>query len=115
MGLRDRLLHRIGVSMEPAHVEKASRRERWKRQAWMHLSTVLSFAAVGMAAYALSLVAPAWPPIGTEGYHGVVVAVVLVVLALAIDILFVFPWGYDRFDLVAPWQFRDEQDKEGHP
>jgi len=44
--IRDRILEAIGIQTEPEIVDRASRRERWKRQAWMFTSTLLSFGFV---------------------------------------------------------------------
>lgn len=107
--LRDRLLNRLGIQTEPEHVERASRRERWKRQAWMAGSTLLSFAIVFAGLQIIDLLVTGFPPVG---YTGIAVAIVSIGVMLAIDILWVFPWGFERFDLVAPWEFREERAKE---
>lgn len=103
--LRNRLLNRLGVPTEPEHVEKASRRERWKRQAWMTASTLLCLSG----AFAVNGVL-----IRIVGVNWLMVAIgaVTVVAAFYVDMKYVFPWGFDRFDLVAPWQFRDPEVEE---
>lgn len=94
---------------EPQHVEKASKSERRKRGAWQVLSTVLSFVAVGIPVAIIDILAPWFPP---TGIVGIATAVAMVGTALLLDIYVVFPWGFDRFDLVTPWQFRDAEVEE---
>lgn len=100
------LLKRYREWQTPTHVERASRREQWKRQAWIVASTVLSFALVLLPLVALIELTPVTIPVGIEG---VVFAVAATIVAFGIDIYLVFPWGFERFDLVAPWQFRDAE------
>lgn len=102
--MRDRILERLDVQTEPEHVERAPRRERWKRQAWMAGSTFLSFGIVFAGLQIIDLLLAGFPP---TGYAGIAVAIVSIGAALAIDILWVFPWGFDRSELVAPWEFRE--------
>lgn len=105
--IRDRILEAIGLQTEPNLVEKASRRERWKRQAWMIGSSLGSFLLVGWAGWQfLALVD--WHPTGTPAAF-VLLSMLLVAIALS---QWVFAWGVDRFDLVIPWQFREERAKE---
>lgn len=103
-GLRARLLHWMGVPTEPTHVEKASRRERWKRQVWMVVSTLASVWFVWIVAAAIVTIAN----LGTNAALFAILSTFVV--GFYIDIKYVFPWGVERFDLVPPWQFRDETD-----
>lgn len=102
---RNRLLERIGVQAEPETVERAQRRDRWKRQTWMIGSSCIAFGAVIITSWLASVVFPSFPP---TGYAGAAVACLTVVVALVVDIK-LFSWGFERFDLVAPWQFREER------
>jgi fatty acid desaturase len=106
--MRKKILRRVGIQVEPKHVERASRRERWRRQLWMFASTVIAF---GSVLAALSLLAWLVPPFPPTGVIGTVTAVVAMSIAAALD-LQLFGWGLERFDLVVPWQFRDEAKKE---
>lgn len=85
--------------LTPEHVEKASRRERWKRGLWMLVTTIATVSLGASLALVLSQVgAPiefVWLP--------------ALVLAFVVDAYVVFPWGVDRFNLVVPWQFRDAE------
>lgn len=94
---------------EPKHVEKASRRERWKRSWWQATSTVLSFLIAVAPAVVATFVFDWFPP---TGYWGIAAAIGVIGLAFVIDVKWLFPWGFDRFDLVAPWQFRDAEVEE---
>lgn len=105
--MRDRLLEAVGIQTEPEHVERASRRERWKRQAWMIGSSLGSFLLVGWAGWQLLSFAD-WYPTGTIAAF-VLMSMLLVAIALS---QLVFSWGVDRFDLTIPWQFREEEAKE---
>jgi len=92
----------------PQHVEKVSRRERWKRDAWMFGSTIISMALSVIPAVVLG------PVLGKSGLGvpGSVAVVATIALWLYIDIYHVFPWGFERFDLVRPWQFREQEATE---
>lgn len=70
----------------------------------MFTSTILSFVIAAIPFWALFQFVPSLPPGGVDG---IVLAFVMVGFALLLDIFVIFPWGFDRFDLVAPWQFRD--------
>jgi len=108
--IRDRLLEALGIQTEPELVERAPRRERWKRQAWMGASTLLSFGIVFAGLLGLDQLVRAFPPTGIARHA---VAIIAIGGALVIDTRWVFPWGVDRWDLVVPWQFREEQAKGG--
>lgn len=81
---------------EPQHVEKASGRERIKRGVWMGAST---FGAV----FLLGVV---YIGIENMGYPGEIGWFLLAWFALDLSI---WQWGYEKFDLVPPWQFRDQE------
>ncbi len=103
----ERFVESVDIKTEPEHVERASRRERWKRQAWMIGSSLGSFLVVGWAVWQLlSLVD--WHPTGTPAAF-VLLSMLLVAIALS---RWVFGWGVNRFDLVIPWQFRGVRAKE---
>lgn len=88
--------------LTPEHVEKASRRERWKREAWMLVSTISCLGlGAGLAVTLANLGAPM-----------VLVWLPALIVGFLVDIYVVFPWGMERFDLVAPWQFRDAEAEE---
>lgn len=92
-----RLRARYREWSQPQTVEPATRRERWKRDAWMLGSVALAGAVVigsMFAGHALGY------PMGAG-------AVVLALLSLDYHI---WRWGVDRFDIVAPWQFREAAD-----
>lgn len=95
--------------LTPDHVEKASRRERWKRTAWEVISTLLSFGTIAGALGVITSTNPGFPPTSIAGGF---VAVLAVLAALGLDILVVFPWGLERWDIVPPWQFRDADAEE---
>jgi len=79
----------------PDTVKRASRRERWKRQAWMIGSSIV-------AAFLVVLVFIGIENLGFPGELGVfVIAWMLLDQRL-------FSWGVEYFDLVLPWQFREE-------
>lgn len=105
MSLRDRLLHRIGVPTEPQHVEKASAREKIKRQVWGISSLFLCLlGALAVNQAWVWLFGVSWTTIAFGG--------VTVIVAFAVDALYVFPWGVERFGITAPWQFRDAEAKD---
>jgi len=108
--IRDRLLEAVGIQTEPEHVEKASRREVLKRNAWMMGSTVVSFGIVFGILLIIDLFVAGFPP---TGVGGIALAVLAICQALLLDIVWVFPWGFERWDLVAPWPYRDESAIEG--
>ena len=90
--------------MTPDTVEKASRNERVKRDVWMILSFWTSAVPV-MAAFLVAVeVLPVFPASQPLNWAASVVALGVI---LALDIAVVFPWGVEKFDLVAPWQFRE--------
>lgn len=84
---------------EPDEVEKASRRERVKRTAWQIGSSIIAMVAVIGVFVSLEVS-------GVPGWVG------LAILAWALLDLRLFGWGVERFDIVAPWQFRDAEAKE---
>jgi hypothetical protein len=99
-GLLKRFLEWRRDLLTPEHVDKASRRERWKRNAWLIGSSMVTLFAA-FVCIAVPVVAftdfPAWTG--------------------AIPTFFVWMyasmrlhnWGMERFDLVPPWQFRDAE------
>jgi hypothetical protein len=90
----------------PEHVEKASRREVWKRQAWMIGSLTICL----LGAYAVNnAIVTVFDP--EPSWQLIAVLAVPIIAAIYIDMEYVFPWGVERFDLVPPWQFRDEEAK----
>lgn len=98
----------------PDIVEPANRRERWKRTAWEISSTLLAF-AVALSVAATVIFALEWAPISRTsltGIRGVLFAFATVGFAVALDALWLFPWGVDRFGIVEPWEFRDARAKE---
>lgn len=106
MRLRKKLFERIGIQADPQHVERASRREWMRRNAWMFASTVVSFGILVVATLLLSSIS-SFPP---TGIPGAVAAVGASILVLYIDMR-LFVWGVERFGLVLPWQFREEKAK----
>lgn len=100
------------AKVPPEGVEKASRPERFKRDAWMIVSTIVSmfagFAVVFLVFTPLDWMG-VWEPSGTLGAMAVF-AVWIVAWAL-ID-LWLFSWGVGYYDLVPPWQFRVEQEAD---
>ena len=91
----------------PNHVEKASRRERVKRQIWLIASTMLS---VG-AALSINVVIVETVGLGPNGILAIPLFM-LVFGAFFVDAYFVFPWGVEYWDLTVPWQFREAEAKE---
>lgn len=92
----------MDLSLDPTEVERASRRERVRRNVWMVATTILSATAV-VASILVARAAGAPPGLGP------------VVLAWFVLDLKLFSWGFDRFDLVAPWQFREAAGEDGDP
>jgi len=100
MSLRDQILP---IQTEPEQVERAPRHERWRRGVWMIASTIIGFGVVGVGISNMMRLVPvlaageaaAWA-VGGAG----------MALGFGLDVA-VFRWGVDRFDLVAPWQFRE--------
>lgn len=92
--------------LTPEHVEKASRWERARRRAWLVGSTFLAVVAV-----TAPLVVVARTGATIEDYAFVASALYVVAATLIVDRR-LFPWGVERFDLVAPWQFRDAEAAE---
>jgi hypothetical protein len=39
----------------------------------------------------------------------IALAILNISLTFYVDLKYIFPWGVDRFDLVAPWQYRDAE------
>jgi len=97
---KERLKRMIGRFREwqtPTTVERASRRERWKREGWMIGSSIVSAGLVVLVYLGIE-------NLGYPGEFGV-----FVVAWLLLDQR-LFSWGVDRFNLVLPWQFREEVD-----
>lgn len=92
----------------PEHVEKAPRRERLKRQLWMMLSTFVSMGAVAVVVFGALTVLDAAQ---TSSTAGTAIALGAFAIGFALDVYVVFPWGIERFDIVLPWQFREEAAK----
>jgi len=108
MNPRKKLLERIGLQAEPETVERASRKERVRRQLWMLISTLISSL---LALIIISLAGIALPPWLLEAtLSASIFLLVFLSLTFWID-LKVFSWGVHQFDLVAPWQFREEKSK----
>lgn len=106
--IRDRILERLGVPTEPELVDRASRWERAKRDVWLFASTIISIAIVFV---------PATVAMATTGFHASVgvattISAALIVATMLVDVFWVFPWGVERFDVVPPWQFREEEVRE---
>ena len=103
MSLRRYILEAWGVPADPPEgVERASTKERLKRNAWMVISSVLSlyigFFIGALLAFSTGLYQTfPWSVIAVSA--GLLVGV-------WIDLKFVFPWGVEAFALVPPWQFR---------
>lgn len=98
----------MGIQAEPENVERASRYERVRRDVWMIVSTLIS---LGLGFGAVGIVIEATPltlPIGL-GLLGLVPAVFATGIAAVVDV-HLFGWGVDRWNITAPWQFRDETD-----
>lgn len=108
MSIRNKILRRAGIQPEPELVERASRRERIKRTVWWIGSSSISFGSVILA---VSLLAEAVPSFSLTGEVGLLVSIVGVTVAAALD-FWLFGWGLNRFDLVEPWQFREEKARE---
>lgn len=108
--IRDRILQWLGIPTEPQTVERAPRRERWKRALWMHGSLWLAGAvtiAVGWGVETTTgLVSATRGHIGLTPLLPVFAAIVLFVV---INIV-LWRWGFEQFDLVPPWQFREDWD-----
>ena len=108
MSIRNKILRRVGIQPEAELVERASRRERWRRQAWMFASTLIVWSTVIAGMWVLAQVTPWFPP---TGIIGIATAIGAMIVAGVLDIK-LFGWGVDQFDLVKPWQFRDEKARE---
>lgn len=102
MSLRDRLLGRLGVPTEPQHVEKATFREKLKRQVWMIASLLITLTV----AWTIN---QGWFLLFGASWTTIAIGAGTIIAALVVDAVYVFPWGVERFDLVAPWQFRDAE------
>lgn len=105
MSFRDRILP---IQTEPEHVGRAPRRERWKRVAWMIVSTVIGFGVVGVSVSNMMRLFPVLVATPNTAFTTTGVAMVL---AFGLDMV-VFQWGINRFDLVAPWQFREAENAD---
>jgi hypothetical protein len=105
MSLRDRILP---IQTEPEEVNQAPRRERWKRTAWMIASTIIGFGVVGIGVSNMMGLFPVLVASETTAFATTGVAMVL---AFGLDMA-VFQWGVERFDLVAPWQFREAENAD---
>jgi len=92
----ERLRRRYQAATQPETVERAPRRERWKRQAWMFGSLLLSGAVVTASVVVSQKL----------GHPGYVAPIVIAILLLDLRL---FAWGMDRFDLTPPWQFREAE------
>lgn len=82
----------------PESVEKAPLRERLKRDTWQIGSLILAMVGVFASFYVTEVVVRGVP----GGVGPAVIAWFLLDQRL-------FSWGFERFDLVAPWQFRDAE------
>jgi len=98
-GIFARIWEKYREATEPQTVERAPRRERWKRQVWMVGSLILSGVVV-----TASVVVSQW--LGHPGYAGP-----LVIGILLLDFR-LFAWGMEYFDLTPPWQFREAEATE---
>ena len=84
------------VLSTPEYVEKAPRRERVKRQVWQIVSSLAAaLMIVGFYASGEFVGLPGGVPLGAITWFLVDQRV--------------FSWGVERFDLVAPWQFREAE------
>jgi hypothetical protein len=101
MALRDCL----PFQTDPETVDRASRRERWKRQAWVLGSTIIGFGVVGIGVSNMMRLFPVLVASETAAFA---TAGVAIILAFALDMV-IFQWGIERFDLVFPWQFREAE------
>lgn len=95
------------ATVPPEGVERAPRRERIKRDAWMILSTVLAFAAGFVIVAVVGEVVTRL--FGIPDPSGFTAAAIItgswVVVSVLIDIR-LFAWGVRAFEIVPPWQFR---------
>jgi len=105
MSLRDRILP---IQTEPKQVDRAPRRERWKRQAWMIASTIIGFGVVGIGVSNMMRLFPVLVASETAAFT---TAGVGMLLAFGLDVV-IFQWGIRRFDLVLPWQFREAENAD---
>jgi hypothetical protein len=107
--LRTRLLERLGIRAEPPDgVERAPRRERVKRTAWLIASTCASLL---IGAY---VVGGGYTLIGRPTLPrpaNMVLPLLVVGIAVVID-SWLFSWGVDFFELEPPWQFRIGSDAD---
>lgn len=87
--------------LTPEHVEKASRRERWKRNAWMFVCTIGTLLSVGATVGTVAV----------ELLHPAVAFASTFIVWLYVDHR-VATWGIEYFDIVRPWQFRDAEVEE---
>ena len=88
--------------LTPEYVEKASRRERWKRGAWAVASTMLT----------LGLVVGVGGVVAVQHLGAELGLIVTLLVWVYID-LRVFGWGLQYWDLTPPWQFRDIPPEDG--
>jgi len=105
MSLRDRILP---IQTEPEQVDRAPRHERWRRGVWMIVSTIIGFGVVGVCIATVMRLVPVLAAGETTVWA---LAAAGMVLGFGLDAA-VFRWGVDRFDLVAPWQFREAEKAE---
>jgi hypothetical protein len=110
--IRDRIFQRLGIQTEPELVDKASRCERVKRDGWM---TVSAFIAIAVAAVPFAVVeiltgGVSWALRG-PGVLPLFTLLSFLVLGIFVD-LKLWRWGVQRFELVAPWQFREERARD---
>lgn len=108
MKLRKKLLEHIGIQAEPEHVERASRYERVRRDVWLLVSTLISF-GVGFGAVGIVIKAAPLTLSGGPGLLGLVPLFFATGIASVVDV-HLFSWGVERWQITAPWQFREEID-----
>lgn len=98
-----RLLERLGIQADPPEgVERAVRRERVKRSAWLIASTCASL-LIGAYAVGAAYTLLGRPPL--PGAANAIPPLLAVAIAVIID-SWLFSWGVDFFELKPPWQFR---------
>lgn len=115
MNLRDRLLERLGVPTEPETVDRAPRRERWKRNAWMTISVVVAAIAAGGVLLAVDHATGLLTALSdSPGAAQLFPLATFIALWMAIDWV-LWRWGFERFGLVPPWQFREDWDEVSEP
>lgn len=99
----DSLLHRVRDryrdATTPEHVERASRRERWKRAGWEFCALIVALGIHWAAIYGALLV-------GQDPLTGVVVVGLFSTYAM------VWSLGINVFNITAPWHFREAELEE---